>query len=132
MSNGLFQPACLERLALTAPSCAHAHMALPATTSAGSAAARRVTRGTAVSRVSAAGPSPSHTLPYTHTIFHVTLFSVYLQLACQVPTASTVIRCVSARRGTSCATQCQERATVLRATRDPNVIWVKLTTLLNS
>lgn len=65
--------------------------------------------------------------PAIHSSLRVTLFSVWLQLAFLVPTASTVIRCVSALRGTSCATQGQEGATVLRGTRDPNVIWVKWT-----
>ncbi|KAK3512954.1 hypothetical protein QTP70_032728 [Hemibagrus guttatus] len=68
-------------------------MALPVTTSVESAAVRRVTQETAVSR-----------------------------RACPVPTASTVIRCVSAQRGTSCATRCRGSATVLRGSQDPNVI----------
>lgn len=69
----------------------------------------------------------SQTLSHPRTPCHTLTLSFYFssQLACLVPMASTVIRCVSAQRGTSCATRCQESATVLRDTPDPNVILVK-------
>lgn len=74
----------------------------------------------------------SRTLTLTHPAIHshshvISCWVIFclLQLACLVHTASTVIRCVSARWGTSYATRCQESATVLRGTQDQNVIWVK-------
>lgn len=59
ISVRLFQPAGPEPSVLTVPRCARAHMALPATTSAGGVAAHRVTQETAVSRVSVASLSLS-------------------------------------------------------------------------
>lgn len=76
ISVRLFQPAGPGPSVLTVPRCARAHMALPATTSAGGVAAHRVTQETAVSRVSVASLS----LSLSRTFFYVTLF--FLSAAC--------------------------------------------------